>query len=305
MSHHVFVLGSINVDLVVFTPRRPEMGETISGYSFMMAGGGKGANQAIAVSRSGGSVSFIGAVGDDSFGHDSLAKLSADSVNTHNVKLVKDVSTGVASITVVQGNNSIILAPGANLSLVPKDIETGMAEAKEGDYFLTEFENKMDDAIFGLRYARKKGMITFLNPSPMKRFSLSSLQYVDYLIVNEIETEGLCGFLPKSLDDAKTAFTILRKYGLKHLILTIGSGGSLYVDDKTALHISAFKIEPVDTTGAGDTYLGSFIARFSEGYGLEESLIYASKASSLACMKKGAQPSIPFSEEIIESLGKR
>lgn len=305
MDHHIFVLGSINVDLVIFTPRRPEVGETISGYSFMMAGGGKGANQAIAVSRSGGSVSFIGAVGEDSFGRDSLHNLAADFVNIDGVKVVKGVSTGVASITVAQGNNSIILAPGANLSLVPKDIELGMSGAKEGDYFLTEFENKMDDAIFGLRCARKKGMTTFLNPSPMQHFSLSSLQYVDYLIVNEIETEGLCGFLPKSLEDAKTAFTILKKYGLKHLILTIGSGGSLYVDDDAALHVAAFKIEPVDTTGAGDTYLGSFIARFSEGFDLEESLIYASKASSLACMKKGAQPSIPFRKEIMESLGKK
>ena len=294
----VFVLGSINVDLSLYASRWPRQGETLSGDGFLMGGGGKGANQAVAAARLGASVSFIGAVGDDVFGHDSLRHLSQDGIDVSHVAVLTGVPTGVAMIIVANGDNRILLSPGANHALPSDQIRQGLADLHEGDLFITELENTLENAKTGLRLAKQKGAITLFNPSPFLPFDLNILSSVDYLVVNEDEAEKLVSFPLTSQEEIKAAFALLAEKGLRNLIVTLGARGSVLVNAGGLEQIPAFAIKPVDSTGAGDTYLGAFAAELARCHAPLQGLSFASKAAAKACLKKGAQASIPFLNEM-------
>ena len=281
----IYILGSINTDLVINTPYIPKKGETLTGDGFFIARGGKGANQAVAASRSGGTVIFLGAVGNDLFGKNALSSLEKEKINYSHIKVLDGVSTGTAMIVVCEGDNRIILDPGANHQINNLDVDSFLSHADEGDIFLTQLENPIPVVGYALEKAKEKRMMTFLNPAPANKDIIPFLQYVDVLVPNEGECELLGGE-----EHLKKIVPIL--------VVTLGNKGFRYIDKSTNCQFPCLKVTAVDTTAAGDTFLGATLAKFSQSGNLIESACYGSLAASIACTRKGAQPSIPTKEEI-------
>ena len=281
----IIVVGSINTDLVISAPRMPQKGETITGYDFFSAHGGKGANQAVASSRLGGEVLMCGCVGGDAFGKEALASLQEAGVNTKYIRSVDDVATGTAVIVVEQGDNRIILEKGANACLTKEDIDGILVEASEGDIYLTQLENPIEVIGYGLQKAKEKGLFVVLNPAPANLEILPYLQYCDLLTPNEREVE-LLGGRERLLDKVQT------------LLVTLGGDGFEICDKQGAKRYPCIKITAVDTTAAGDTLCGGLAAKLAAGESLENAAFFGSKAASLACTRKGAQPSIPTVMEV-------
>ncbi len=286
MKKKIFVVGSINTDLAIQTPYMPQKGETITGSGFFVAQGGKGANQAVAAARLGGDVVMCGCVGRDDFGTAALNALQADGIDTTHIRRV-DAPTGTAVIILSQGDNRIILDKGANACLTKADIDGVLAEANPGDIYLTQLENPIEIIGYGLQKACEKGLYVVLNPAPANREIEPWLQYCDLLTPNETETELLGG---------KEA--LLQK--VKTLLITQGGEGYTIIDSRGEHSYPCGKIQPVDTTAAGDTLCGGLCACYAEGRSLEEAASFGSRAATLACTRMGAQPSIPTREEVIQ-----
>ncbi len=283
----IFIVGSINTDLVIQTPKMPQNGETITGSGFFTAHGGKGANQAVAAARLGGDVYFCGCVGKDDFGDSALQSLKADGVDVSHIRRV-DAPTGTAVIIVENGDNRIILDKGANGCLNKEDIDCALKDAKPGDIYLTQLENPIEVIGYGLQKASEKGMFVVLNPAPADCSIKPYLKYCNLVTPNETETEILGG-KEKLLSEVDT------------LLITQGGKGFTIANKNGEQSYPCQKIKPVDTTAAGDTLCGGLCAYLSEGHSLADSAKYGSKAATLACTRKGAQPSIPTRAEV-ESL---
>ncbi len=285
MKRKIFIVGSINTDLAIQTPKMPQKGETITGSGFFIAHGGKGANQAVAAARLGGDVVMCGCVGKDDFGTSALASLQADGVDTRHIRRV-DAPTGTAVIVLSEGDNRIILDKGANACLTEKDIDDTLAEAKEGDIYLTQLENPIEVIGYGLKKAREKGLFVVLNPAPANCDIKPYVQYCNLITPNETETE-LLGGREELLGLAET------------LLVTLGSKGFAILTKEGEKTFPCQKIKPVDTTAAGDTLCGGLVAAFSESGDLESAAQFGSKAATIACTRQGAQPSIPTKEEVL------
>lgn len=281
----IYVVGSINTDLVIKAPYMPQNGETLTGEGFFTAHGGKGANQAVAAARLGGNVVMCGCVGDDSFGKDSLSSLRTDGVDTSFIRVVKNTPTGTAVIVVVEGNNRIILDKGANGCLTETDIDNVLEKAEAGDIYLTQLENPISVIGYGLKKAKEKGMFVVLNPAPANKDIIPYLKHCDLVTPNETEVE-LLGGREKLLEMVKT------------LLVTLGGEGFEIIAQAGTKHYSCLKIKPVDTTAAGDTLCGGLVTFLAEGKTLEEAAKFGSLAASVACTRVGAQPSIPTREEL-------
>ena len=284
---NIYVIGSINTDLVINAPYMPQSGETLTGDGFFTAHGGKGANQAVAAARLGGNVIMCGCVGDDGFGESALKALQNDGVNTSYIRVVKDTPTGTAVIVVVNGDNRIILDKGANGKLTKEDIDVALKNAKEGDIYLTQLENPIEVIGYGLKKAREKGMFVVLNPAPANVEIEPYLAYCGLVTPNETETE-LFGGREKLLEKVST------------LLVTLGGDGFEIFTKSDRKKYPCIKIKPVDTTAAGDTLCGGLVTYLAEGKTLEEAAKFGSKAASIACTRKGAQPSIPTRKEVEE-----
>jgi len=281
----IYVVGSINTDLVITTPKMPEAGETLRGCGFFTARGGKGANQAVAAARLGGQVIMCGCVGNDSFGKEALFTLQADGVDTSHIRIVDGVPTGTAVIIVENGDNRIILDEGANARLTEKDIDGVLANAQKGDVYLTQLENPIEVIGYGLKKAKEKGLFVVLNPAPANRAIAPYLPYCDLVTPNETETE-LFGGAQALLEQVDT------------LLVTQGGKGFGILRKDKSTHFDCIKITPMDTTAAGDTLCGGRCAKLADGECLESAAIFGSKAASIACTRKGAQPSIPTKTEV-------
>ncbi len=281
----IFVVGSINTDLVISTPKMPQIGETITGSNFFMAHGGKGANQAVAAARLGGKVIMCGCVGYDSFGKEAIDSFKKDGIDTSHVKTVKGVSSGTAIIIIEDGNNRIILDKGANGCLTEQDIDETLEQAEKGDIYLTQLENPIRIIGYGLKKAKEKGLFTILNPAPANKEIMPYLMYCDVITPNETETELLGG--EKELRG---------KIGT--LLITLGSKGFKIIDKDGERTYPCQKIKAVDTTAAGDTLCGGLVSRLSKGDNIDKAGQFGSKAATIACTRKGAQPSIPFESEV-------
>lgn len=283
----VIVAGSINTDLVITAPYMPKAGETLTGSGFFTAHGGKGANQAVACARLGGKVIMCGCVGNDDFGAAAVKSLIADGVDVSCVKTVKGVPTGTAVIIIENGDNRIILDKGANACLTKSDIDAALEKAEEGDIYLTQLENPIEVIGYGLKKAKEKGLYVVLNPAPANKDIVPYLKYCDLATPNETETQILGGkdFLLSNV---------------QKLLVTLGGDGFEIIDKNGKKHFDCIKIKPVDTTSAGDTLCGGLCAMLSLGNSLEKSAVFGSKAASIACTKKGAQPSIPTRKEVEE-----
>lgn len=294
----IYVLGSINMDMVARVPHMPVGGETLTADKYYVNPGGKGANQAVAVQKSGGDARFCACVGNDDFGDILIGGLKACGVDTRFVTR-EDAPSGVAVITVVDGDNCIVLGAGANAHMDISKAEQCLREAEVGDILLVQLEIDSDAVLFALRRAKEKGMTTILNPAPAKGFRAEFLPYVDYLVPNETETAELSG--RENFEEAVDALC----GKVKTLIVTLGGQGCLYCKGGERIRVPCPKVRVVDTTAAGDTFCGALAARLSAREDERAAVSYALAAASLAVTKQGAQQSIPFEREVREFLEKR
>ena len=289
----VFLLGSLNTDLVIESPRLPQIGETLHGGAFEINFGGKGANQAVAIAKLGGTVYMAGKVGDDTFGKEMLLELKNQGVNTNYIKVEKGVNSGVAVITVINGDNCIMLSGGANDCVSTVEVDELLSSAKQGDIFVTQGETPYSVTEYALKKAKNLGLTTVFNPAPAKKEFLSCLRFVDILTPNESEAYILTGEtdLDKIADCLPCA-----------VVVTLGGKGWFAKKDGKSLYGKPISVKVVDTTSAGDTFLGGLVYKLSLGVSLFDALPFASKCASIACTKKGAQKSIPTLAEV-DSFG--
>ena len=286
----IFVVGSLNTDLVINAPYMPLGGETIRGDGFMTNCGGKGANQAYACGKLGGRVYMCGCVGKDDFGKMSKCNLEGVSVNTKYIREIEKTPTGVAVIVVTEGENRIIIDSGANGLLTKNDIDLFLEGANEGDIYLTQLENPIDIIGYGLSRAKEKGMITVLNPAPASLDIVKYLESVDIITPNDTELELLGGK------------DVLFDKGIKTVITTLGgSGYEIATKDNSSIY-PCIKVDVLDTTAAGDTATAGLCIGLSKGWELERAMRFGSVAASLACTKRGAQQSVPSLEQVLEYL---
>ncbi len=296
---NIFVMGSLNMDLCITCPSIPVAGETLIGSGFLSNSGGKGANQAVAVSKQGCKVNMLGAVGHDIFGAKLLKCLKNYNVNVNYVSK-KDCSTGVAVIIVENNDNRIILDSGANYQYCVSDFEKTLRKnAKENDIFIAQLETPLNTVKEGLKLAKELKMITILNPAPAQTLDDEIFSLIDFLIPNETEAEQLACIKYNGSNVVEIGKSLLKKK-VKNVIITLGDKGCVYFNDNETKHISAKKVQVLDTTAAGDTFIGVFASCIAKGQNVVEALEFATKAASLTVTKKGAQQSIPTYKEIIE-----
>ena len=294
----IYIVGSLNMDLVIETAMMPDAGMTVTGGGFMTNPGGKGANQAAAVGKLGGNAYMVGAVGE-SFGDDLVAALGRCSVSTEFVERRSGVSSGIAVIVVADGDNRIILDKGANDCLSFDTIDRALANASEGDFLVTQLEISQDTVRYALQKAKEKKMITLLNPAPAASIGEGILAYCDYFTPNQSETEFYTGIYPSDEETATAAAKALQKMGVANALITMGVSGSFALCGNECYRAEAFPVKALDTTAAGDTFVGGFVTILSEGASVPEAMRFAAKASSITVTRRGAQQSIPTRDEVI------
>jgi len=298
----IVVIGSLNMDLVIQTTYMPEMGETLIGHSFETIPGGKGANQAAACARLGGDVTIIGRVGNDEFGEALTKSMKSFGVNTDGLMVDPNERSGIAMIVVAQGDNMIVLSEGANAKVSIADIESKKELIDEAEIILLQFEIPLET----IRYVIKKykdSKKIFLNPAPFRAVDDSMLRGLYTLVPNENEAEKLCGIKIDSEERAFEALEMLKEKGVLNPIITLGEKGAAYFDGQVGKIMPANKVTPLDTTAAGDTFLGALAVARLEGKKIDDSVEFAQKAAALAVSKYGAQTSIPSRKEV-ESFAK-
>ncbi|APO73297.1 ribokinase 1 [Rhizobium etli 8C-3] len=294
----ITVFGSINMDLIATTDRLPKPGETVAGNDFATAAGGKGANQALAARRAGRIVHMAGAVGKDEFAAPALSLLDQAGICLAGVKHV-DGPTGTALILVGgDGENMIAVVPGANGTIAPEDADAAIGAMSKGDFLMLQLEVPAPAVERALASSRLKGVTTILNLAPLIADAPRLGRLADIVIANETEFERLAGQDDMDPADRETALRRLHQETGQTLIVTLGADGVIAIRDGVITEAKGLKIEPVDTVGAGDTFCGYFAASLDGGLDFEASLRRAAVAGSLACLKAGAQPSIPLSADV-------
>jgi ribokinase len=300
---HILVAGSLNTDLVVRTPRFPQPGETLSGEDLQVIPGGKGANQAVAAARHGAQVSMLGRVGRDHFGDFLLDNLKSNHVDSRYVQR-DDASTGTAIIIVdSNGQNSIVLSAGANGKVSPADVED--ASLPDFQLLLLQLEIPIPAVLSAARRARESGMRVVLNPAPARDLPEELISLTDYLIPNETELGLLSGMDAGNISSAERAAKSLLGRGVGNIIVTLGSQGALIVTGTQVIHVDAYTVEVVDTTAAGDAFIGGFACSVLQDKSIEESVRYGCACGALAATRFGAQPSLPAREEVEKFMSVR
>ena len=296
----IVVIGSLNMDLVVNTKYMPKIGETIIGLDFKQIHGGKGANQAVAIARLGGNVSMIGKVGNDNFGENLLEALKEDKVESNHIMKENVSATGIALITVdEEANNSIVVIPGANYKVTQEEINEKLELIGEVNVMLTQLEIPIDVVKYSLKRAKEKGIYTILNPAPAQLLDDEIIAHVDLLVPNETELQILSGIEIQNEEDLLAACSKLIKKGVKELIVTLGDKGSIYFTENDYKKFIAYKIKAVDTTAAGDSFVGAIAVALTNNFEIEKAIDFASKVGALTVSKHGAQSSLPFLQEVM------
>ena len=301
----IVVIGSINMDLVLRVPRMPLPGETLTGGAFRTIPGGKGANQAVACARLSGKVAaggqqvaMVACVGDDAFGTTLRAALVGDGIIDSHITTLPGVASGIASILVDEnGQNSIVIAGGANDLLSPAHIDAAQVLIEQADIVVLQLETPMATVVHAIKLARSLGKTVVLNPAPAASLPDGVLELVDYLIPNEIEAAMLAGVSPEGVD-VKVLAAALQKLGSDNVIITLGSKGvhaALYGGD---YDFPAEVVKAVDTTAAGDTFIGGFVAGLASGMDEAEAIQQGQRAAAWSVTKPGAQTSIPHLHEL-------
>jgi ribokinase len=294
----ITVIGSINMDLIGTTARLPAPGETVSGSDFTTAPGGKGANQALAARRAGALTKMVGATGNDSFAAEALALLEVAGADLGSVRRFEG-ATGIALILVGgDGENVIVVIPGANGKVTPEDARDAIAAMSPGDTVLLQMEIPEAAVRAALEAARAKGVCSILNIAPLTDAVERLAPLADIVIANETEFARLSGRPVKALDEVKADLEVLHARSGQCLIVTLGGDGVLWARDGNSGHVPSLKIAPVDTVGAGDTFCGYLAQGLDAGMAFEKALRRAAAAGALACLTPGAQPSIPLAENV-------
>lgn len=302
MTAKIIVIGSLNMDLVVYTKRHPILGETIMGDQFATFTGGKGANQAIAAAKLGTDVQMVGKVGEDDFGKALIQNLIKNNVNCTYVGYEK-TSTGTAFITVDHtGQNSIIVIPGANYLLTPTDIDLLMPTLSTAALIILQLEIPLETVIHCVDIADQLRIPVLLNPAPAQKLPHSTIQKISYLVPNEQELVQMSSNENQTIE---TIISDLLDQGCKSIILTRGKEGAYYYDRFQSLSFPSFPVDVVDTTAAGDAFIGGFTAAIVQGINLESALVRANAAGALAVTRAGAQSSLPTLLELENFLRSR
>lgn len=301
----VIVFGSLNMDLSIACDRPPLAGETITGRDLVMGAGRKGANQAVAAARLGAETRMIGAVGADAFGHELSSGLAADGIDTTELVCADATPTGIALIVRSEGDNRIIVEPGANHVLTAEDACAALDRAAQpGAVFVTQLECALDATLAALAHARAMGLTTIFNPAPACPLPEDTWGYVDVLCLNETECAAYTGVLPEDGETVAQAMEVLAALGAGSVVITRGAAGSDVRDARTGAihHIPARTVKALDTTAAGDTYVGALAAALADGSDLADAAHRATFAAALAVQAAGAQASIPTLAQLEAAL---
>jgi ribokinase len=300
MSGHIVVVGSLNMDLVVHAPRLPKLGETVLGNGFQTFPGGKGANQSVAAARLGAQVKMIGCVGDDAFGAALRNNLLQDGVDVALVRPISEAPTGVALITVDEaGHNTIVVNPGANGCLMPSDILAGRQAFDGAAALLAQLECPLDTVQQAMALARQQGTPVVLNPAPAQALEPAFFAQIDYLIPNQVELNLLT-----RCDDIDAAVARVHDWGVKNVIVTLGEEGVLISDGRDSTKLPAHQVSVIDTTAAGDAFVGAFAVAITHGRNTLEAARWGNAAGALAVTRPGAQPSLPRAAEVQSLLAR-
>lgn len=286
------MVGSANIDLTTFADRFPKPGETIFGQRFDLGFGGKGANQAVAARLCGADVFMVARVGSDLFGPATIDNFKRLGIDTSHVKQVEGWSSGVAPIFVdPDGQNRILVVKGANDALKPADVDAAAEMLKAADCIVLQFEIPLETVYYTVAFARKNGIRCILNPAPGQPVEMRELTGLDYFVPNESEAETITGIAVRSLDDAKGCAEKLTRDGIRRVIITLGSKGSLLAGRELSEHLSAFPVRSIDSTGAGDAFIGSFAVFLAEGVPEQEAVRRANLYAALSTTGVGTQKS--------------
>jgi ribokinase len=303
MVGRVLVAGSINMDIVAKAPRFPRIGETVAGFDLHFFPGGKGANQAVAAAKSGAPTELIGKVGQDVFGGELRAFLAKQGVGVTRVTEIKETPTGTAIITVSDAHNTIVVVAGANGLVDPSDIEA--VNVEPGDILVSQFEIPIETIKALFSRGRRIGARTILNPAPVVMFERGLLDLVDILVLNETELGALTGADVGDDDEPSTLIKLarsLRRTERQVICVTLGQRGVVTLADSDVIQIAGHAVVAIDTTGAGDCFVGAMAARLAAGASIQDALKYANRAASICVQRQGAGPSMPTRAEVIEHL---
>jgi ribokinase len=288
----IAVVGSANIDLTTFTNQFPKPGETIFGQKFDLGFGGKGANQAVAARLCGAEVFMVARVGSDLFGPATIENFRKQGIDTSHVKQVEGLSSGVAPIFVESnGQNRILVVKGANDALKPADVDAAAETLKSADCIVLQFEIPVATVYYTIDFARKHGIRCILNPAPAQPVDLSALKDLDYFVPNESEAETIVGGPVKNVEDAKACALKLVAAGIRRVIITLGANGSLLASRDGSEHVRPFAVNTVDSTGAGDAFIGSFAVFLGEGVPEKEAVRRANLYAGLSTTGVGTQKS--------------
>lgn len=300
MSKKIIVIGSTNMDMVVKTDHIPKPGETVLGGTFFMNPGGKGANQAVAVSRLGGDVTFVSKIGNDIFGKQSSKIFDDEGVDIGGIYAEDNSPSGIALITVDEkGENSIVVAPGANAFLDENNVRQAMEKYGDCEIMLLQLEIQIETVAYAIRYANHNHIQVILNPAPVNKAILPELGMVDIITPNVHEAATLAGQDITDMESAKEAAKKIKELGVKTVVITMGEKGALLYDAGEFQHIDAPAVEAVDTTAAGDVFNGALTVALAEGKSMKNAVSFACRCAAMAVTKMGAQNSIPHRNEII------
>jgi ribokinase len=298
---HVVVVGSANIDLTTFTDQFPRPGETIFGRKFQLGFGGKGANQAVAAALCGARVSMVARVGDDLFGPATVENFKAQGIDASHVWITRGESSGVAPIFVDSaGQNRILVVKGANDALTPADVDAAAPLLRQADCIVLQLEVPVETVYYTLRFARQNGIRSILNPAPGQTLDLGELANADYVVPNETEAEALSGMPVRNIEEARACAQHLLDAGLRRIIVTLGGNGALCASADGMKHAPPHRVEPVDTTGAGDAFIGSFACFLGSGITESEALARANVYAALSTLSVGTQMSFVTRERFEE-----
>jgi ribokinase len=298
---HIVVIGSVNSDLMLRCPRLPAPGETVTGSDFLVVPGGKGANQAVAAARLGARVSFIGCVGDDAFGRSARAVLDGEGVDTRHLATVPELPTGVAMVIVDdRGENAIALAAGANAALSAERLDAAEAVIATAALVVCQLESPLGAVEHAAQIAQRSGVPFLLNPAPACTLPDKLLRRVAYLVPNESEATTLSGLRVDGVESAHVAAAVLHAHGAQTVIITLGARGAVALGTGGQGAWPAVPVKPLDTTGAGDTFVGAFAVARAGGQPLADCIAFAQRAAAWSVQRRGAQASMPHTADLQE-----
>lgn len=301
MSKRVLVFGSYVTDLSSRISSFPKPGQTVKGTEFRLGPGGKGSNQAVAASRAGADVTFVTKLGDDLFGNQSIHFYQQEELNAENIIIEKGGQTGSALIMVDEttSQNEIVVVSGTCEQITEEDIQKTSALLDQTDIFLTQLETNIEPVYRLLHLSKSKGILTVLNPAPAQQIDPEYLQYIDILVPNETEAEFLTGIPVTDHQTARTAAQELLRQGIKSVVITLGKQGAYAIQDGQEQLITAVNCGPaVDTTGAGDAFIGGMVAALADGKGFFDAIRFGTVTAGIAVTRKGTAPAMPYEAEI-------